>query len=408
MQILFVAAEVPTRQQIRAYGLLCALADRGHRIRVVCGAAPGSYRRAADLQERGVEVLAVPQSAAERRRNMLRALPGPLPLRAAAAYGGRLLEAVADEARSGAYDVAHVDGMAASALGYALAGLPAVLDAASCASLTMARRAGDSWRRGAQAALALARTRRHEAAYLGSYERVIAASADDAWALGTLSASPGGPAPTAYVIPTPVESGPAGGILTLREQGTLLLCADPATRAEVVEMMVAAVMPLIWRQRADIRLLIPGPIPAGVDRGATGQRVLSVSAGDTRALTRATIALAPGDALAADAALQALGAGTPLIASGLIGRRLQAADGRDLLLADGPADLARATLALLDDPRYRGQVGRAGRAYVERSRRPGAIAEELERVYAAARGADVAGWSLDVGLGGLLNRELGA
>ncbi|MBX0326652.1 glycosyltransferase [Oscillochloris sp. ZM17-4] len=408
MQILFISADVPSQRHIRAHGMLSALAGQGHRISVVCGAAPGSQRHIAALRERGLHVVAVPQSAAERRWNALRAAPGPLPARAAAAFGPRLLEAARDEARGGDYDIAHVDGMAASALGCALIGVPAIIDAATCESLALTRRSRDSWRRAWQIAPELARTRRHEAAYIQSYDRIIAASAEDAWALGALSASPAALRANIHVVPTAISGRNSPGLLTLREQGTLLLCATPEGREAAIRQVADTVMPLIWSQRADIKLLVVGPLPADTSRGVRADpRILSVSADDWRAAARATIALAPGDASSADEALQTMGAGTPLIASRAIGRALRADGGRDLLLADGPRELAQAALDLLDDPRYRGQIGRAGRAYVERQHGPAAAADALERIYAAARGASIADWSLGVGLGLLNDREVG-
>ncbi len=122
-------------------------------------------------------------------------------------------------------------------------------------------------------------------------------------------------------------------------------------------------MPRIWSQRADIKLLVAGPLPARMARGGPADpRIVSVSADDRRAIARATIAIAPGDGLSADEALLAMGAGTPLVASPPIARALQAAPGDELLLAAGAAELARAVLELLDDPRYGGQIGRSGRA----------------------------------------------
>lgn len=406
MRILFICAELPTRQHVRAYGLLGALAGRGHRVTLVCGAAPGDERGATELRERGVQTIVVPQSAAERRLNTLRALAGPLPLRAAGAAGRRLAAAIYREARSGRYDVAHLDGLAASGLGYALVGVPAVLDAGDETSQALEQRARGG-RAGLGAAMELARTRRHEAGYLASYERVIAASLEAVWALRTLAAD-ASQSPAIHLIPTPVETAPGGSLLSLREQEALLLCASAAGRRAALERVAAEAMPLIWAERPAARLLVPGPLSARQARGATDPRILGVSKGDARAIARATIALAPGDMRDASAALEALGAGTPLVASRAVGRALGASDGSDLLLADSPAELARAVLQLLDDPRYRGQVGWGGRAYAGRRHSPAVVVDELERVYAAAGGASIAGWSLSVGLGGLINRELGA
>ncbi|MEI7771946.1 MAG: glycosyltransferase family 4 protein [Chloroflexales bacterium] len=409
MRILFISADLPTRRDLRPYGMISALASRGHQVTVVCAAPPGSQQHEADLRARGAAVVAVRQGPAERRQNMLRALLGPMPLQAAAAASPQLLEAVGAAARSGAYDVAHVDGIAASALGHALAGLPAVLDAGGCASRALAQRARAGWRHGALAAIELGRTRRYEAAYLDRYKRVFAASADDAWALRLL----GGPAhapQTIHVVPTPIIIDHAVGPPTLREQGDLLVCAEADGYAAAVEELLSAAMPIIWGQRAEIRLLLAGPPPARLaQHSAADPRILSVSADDLRASARATIALAPGGGTtAANHALQAMARGAPLVASPQIGRALRAVAGRDLLVADGPVELARAVLDLLDDPRYRGQIGRAGRDYAERTHSPEVVTNELAQIYAAACGAAIAGWRLDVGLSSLLSPTLGA
>lgn len=405
MRVLFVCAEVPTRQHIRSYGFLHALAGRGHQITVVCGVAAGCRRHIADLWDLGIRVLAIAQGRAGQHRQLLHVLTQPL-----TAYPPALLAAVRREAASGAYDIAHIAGMAVSGLGPALVGMPAVLDAASCASLTLIRRSREGWRQGMRAAFGLVRTRYHEASYLESYERVIASSHDDAWALGMLARHYGASAPGIHMIPSPIiPDEQASSILTLREQDALFLCSDQASRDRAILRLVESVMPQIWRQRADVRLLVAGPLPASLRRGSRADpRILSVGRDHAQAISRSTIALAPGATESADSALQALSCGTPLIASRSIGRALAASDGRNILLADEPAEQARAVLALLDDPRYRGQIGRAGRAHAEQQHAPDQITSELEQVYAAARGISIADWNLTMGLSQLHSREVGS
>lgn len=406
MQILFVCATLPNRSHIRTNGILRALAGRGHRITLVCGVGPHSHHQIAELWEYGLHIVAIPQYAVEQRWHTLRTLFGPLPM--AAASKPRLFQAVYAEARSKTYDIAHVDGITVSTLSQALNGIPVVLDVAGCSSLVLSRKTRASWQQGARTAHELARVRYHEADYLANYDRVITASADDAWALRLLNHATIKPAPHAiHAVPTPVMSSPDSGLLTLRAQDTLLLCAGPAGQSASTMEVIAQVMPQIWQQRADIRLQVLGPLPAQFRNRANNPRIQRVSAEDLQAVARATIALAPGDSQSADQALQAMGMGTPLITSRLLGRALQAVDGRDLLLAEGPDALAKAILELLDDPRYRGHLGRAGRMYVQQQHDPEAAARNLEQIYAAARGGAIANWSLDMGMGQLLQRELG-
>jgi glycosyltransferase involved in cell wall biosynthesis len=395
MRILFICADVP--QARRPRGFIEALARAGHDVTLLCAHRPGQARPLAALRDLGVRVVAVAQSAGDRRRSLARALPGGLPLGAAAAFSPQMLAAVRAEAASGRHDVAHIDGLAASALGYGLRGLPAVIDAGSCASLELTR----ATRAHGLLAFELARTRRHEAGYLASYNQVIAAAADDAWALGVLA---GGAAIS--VVPTPADPELASRRPLLRDQTSLIVRAGRAD-GPALAALIGEEMPQIWRQRADITLLVDGPIPHVAGRPAD-RRVIGLGAGEPAA-ARATIALAlAGGAAGAAWALEALGCGTPLLARPAAARAIEALPGRDLLVAEQPGALAAAVLTLLDDPLYRGRLGRSGRAYVEQVHRPAAAAASLTQIYAAAQGAPIAGWRLAMGLHQPLDREVGA
>ncbi|NTV63208.1 MAG: glycosyltransferase family 4 protein, partial [Oscillochloris sp.] len=343
MRLLFVCAEVPTPQHIRSYGILQALAGRGHQITVVCNVAPGTHHAIADLWERGIHVLAVAQGQNEQRRSMVRALTSRLPLAVASVCNPRLLASIRDEVASGDYAVAHISGLAASGLGQALGDMPTVLDAGTCASLTLNRRSREGWQQSIRAALGIVRTRRHEGEYGATYRRIIASSPDDAWALAMLAGHYGTHSPGIHVVPTPIApDAQVSSILTLREQESLLLCSDKASRAQATLRLAESVMPQIWRQRADVKLLVAGPLPAPLRRSSAEPRIISIGSNNPQAVGRATIALAPDGSESADSALHALSCGTPLIASHMIGRALAGGDGRTMLLADEPTKQARA------------------------------------------------------------------
>jgi glycosyltransferase involved in cell wall biosynthesis len=57
------------------------------------------------------------------------------------------------------------------------------------------------------------------------------------------------------------------------------------------------------------------------------------------------------------------------------------ADGRELLLADTPADFAAAVVALLRAPERRVELGRVARAFVEQQYDWRAIVPRVEAVY---------------------------
>ena len=63
--------------------------------------------------------------------------------------------------------------------------------------------------------------------------------------------------------------------------------------------------------------------------------------------------------------LEAMAAGLPTVTTAAAGAGVEAADGRDLFVADDPAAFAAAVVRLLRDRRLRDRVGRAARAAVE-------------------------------------------
>jgi sugar transferase (PEP-CTERM/EpsH1 system associated) len=63
--------------------------------------------------------------------------------------------------------------------------------------------------------------------------------------------------------------------------------------------------------------------------------------------------------------LEAMAAGLPTVTTAAAGAGVEAADGRDLFIADDPAAFATAVVRLLTDGRLRERVGRAARAAVE-------------------------------------------
>jgi hypothetical protein len=139
MNILFLSSYVPSPIRVRPYGFIRALARRGHRVTLVCGAGVEDGPALNVLRDVCTRIITVHVSKARMIGNALRALPGDLPLQAALSFDQRLREAVRAEDRSGRYDVAHIEHLRASALGYALMRTPAVLDSVDSISLLFER-----------------------------------------------------------------------------------------------------------------------------------------------------------------------------------------------------------------------------------------------------------------------------
>jgi glycosyltransferase involved in cell wall biosynthesis len=407
MDIVVVATQPPRPTDTRTYGLISALARRGHTIALVCGASPADAASLADLHRLCRHVYSVPVQPADARRSMLRVAATPFPFAAAAGFNPNLITAVQAAARAYPQAVAHFVGIATAPLGCAVRRLPAVLDLDHCASVLHLHtvRNEASLRRRAPALAELSRIRRYEAQVGRQFERLIVASQPDAWALRILAAEfAAKPQAPIHVLPDGVDLEYFTPQPMLREPQTVILNSVPAAYADAAARFLGAeVLPLVWRVRADVRLQLAAlPLTPAVRALADDPRVsLLTGNADLRpALARATIACAPPLPLPGvpTGVLQALAMSTPVVAGTHVAPGSALNDGHELLLAADAQGYAAAILALLDDPGYRGRLARAGRNYVERQHSWNDVAAAAEQIYAAAMGAEIADWRLDMGL----------
>lgn len=416
MDLLFVSARPPGPGDPRTAQIITGLAERGHTITLVCGATHQDTTALNELRRIGVHVHPVPATTQPAWRTALRIAPSELPFAAGAVVNRQLVAAVQSAARTRPNAVAHLVGHATAPLGVALRRLPAVIDLGHCAGLTHVRTLQPSatgsalfgtapFRRRAAALFELSRTRRYEAHLGAHFERVIVATPTDAWALRTLAEEFGSSLQAPIrVLANGVDLHTFAPQPVLREANRLVINGVPATYADAALTFIGAeVMPRVWQARADVHLTLVGvPISPAVRALARDPRVtlLPSNADPRTALAQATIAVIPPCAPPGvpTAALEALAMGTPVVAATAIAQHTALRDGHDLLLADDGATYAHALSALLDDPGYRGRLGRAGRRYVEQHHNWGDVAAEAEQIYAAAMGAEIADWRLAMGL----------
>jgi len=131
----------------------------------------------------------------------------------------------------------------------------------------------------------------------------------------------------------------------------------------------ADVWPRIRERRPDARLAIVGADPSAAIRrlGTLPGVIVTGSVKDVRPyLLRSAVMVAPLSIARGtqNKLLEAMACGIPVVTSSIAAGGVDAIAGTHLLVADTPADVAAATLSLMDDPGRRDSLARAGRARV--------------------------------------------
>jgi polysaccharide biosynthesis protein PslH len=391
MRVLYLTPYVPSPVRVRPYQLIHALAALGHEVTLICLAGRGEESEAlAALRRTCREVVVVTTSARRAAAAALRALPSSLPLQAA--YGASDALVREAQARADRHDVVHIEHLRGSSYGPPLSGCPLVLDAVDCISLLFERalRQSESWGSRARALLDLARSRRAEGRYGETFEQVVVASSEDAWALRQIQA-PGVPAPHIEVIPNGVDLDmfrPAG---CKREAATLVLSGKMSYHANEAAALYLGreIMPRVWRERRDARCVIVGRDPTAPVRALAADPRVAVVGGVpsiSRFLQRATVAVAPlryGVGIQ-NKVLEAMATATAVVATPQATVALGARAGEELAVAGTPEAFAATVLELLESPGRRAALGAAARRYVEANHNWRHSAARLADLYWAA------------------------
>ncbi len=403
MKVLFLTPQVPypPRQgaAIRNWGLISELTKR-HRVAALSFLAAGQTPEAvAPLQTPcRVEIETVPlprRSLGERVRAMFTTRQPDMALRLATeSYARRLTDWLAREP----FDVVHVGGIEmAPYLDVVEVARPrplVVFDDLNCEYLLQKRafltdvRSPLRWVGAAYSLVQWRRLRRYEAQVCRRADRVIAVSEADAVKLRDLVAGR-----DVFVVPNGVDTrvyrpeasraGPLAGD-TLVFTGTM----DFRPNVDAVLWFARRVLPLVQEEVPGTRFLVVGQRPhRRLDSLRDNPAVtLTGWVEDTRPyIARAVVYVAPlriggGTRLKL---LEAMAMGKPVVATRLGAEGYPVTEGRELLLADTPADFAAAVVRLMRDPQRRAELGRAGRAFVEERYDWRVIVPLVEAVYAS-------------------------
>ncbi len=417
MKILYLVPNVPSLIRVRPYNLIKKLASRGHQLTVLT--LWSSLEDKQDLSRFTDECYQVKGVYLSRLRslvNCLLAVPSRIPLQAVFCWQPQLsgeLIALAQQSGGGpAYDILHVEHLRGARYGLAiklrkekaLQQLPIVWDSVDSIGLLFKQAAVQSKSRFSRwlSYFESRRTERYERWLVGQFDRVLITSEQDRQAI--LQGSPAGPAnPGAVtVLPNGVDLDYfAPDPAVQRDPATLVISGKMSYHANVAMVLhlVREIMPLVWRERPDVKLNVVGKAPPREVRALGQNPAVQVTGAvdDIRPfLQEATLSVTPilYGAGIQNKVLEAMACATPVISTPQAISALSAKPGRDVLIAQEPPEFARQVLQALDEPGRRMELGLAGRRYVEAHHDWNQIAAQLEQIYLQCIAAKVGSESL--------------
>lgn len=392
MNILFIVPYVPSLIRVRPYQIIRALLTRGHQVTVLTLWTNAREQSEVEhLQQLGAEVHAVEMPIWRSLGQCLQALPGSDPLQAAYSWSPALIQPYLQ--RNGTpYDVVHVEHLRGARYGLAFkqqGRAPVVWDSVDCITHLFTQAATQSqdrlrrWR----SQFELERTRGYESKLVTQFDRVLVTSPTDRDMLQKLGGSAAVPITVLangvdldYFQPAPT---------TVREPATLILSGKMSYHANISMAMYMArdILPRVWRQQPDVRLLIVGKDPTReILRLGEHPNITVTGTVDHLPpyLQKATVAVAPITYSAGiqNKILESMACATPVITTpqALAGLKLRV--GHDVLAAADAAAFAQQIVDLLGNSEKQQQLGRNGRIYVETHHRWSQAGEQLEAIYA--------------------------
>lgn len=390
--------------------MIRALTRLGHRITLLTAAGNSSEERkqAEELVSWGVQVEVFPVTLVRSLGNCLLALPTREPLQAVYAYHPGMERRLSGLVQTEAFDVVHIEHLRAARLVRAVRDVPVVYDSVDCISLLFeqASQRGAQLRSRVMTAVDLARTRSYEARLLTRYDRVVVTSQRDKEALERLARRylPSDAENEAQPVPVTVVTNGVDleyfrspetrlrGKNLVSSPPTVVFTGKMSYHANVAAVLYFAreVLPHIWVSAPDVRFQIVGKDPPeAVRQLATDERIqVTGTVDDLRPyLAQATVAVCP--ALYAvgvqNKVLEAMAMSTPVVSTPAGCAALVAEEGREIMVAGGGEELAKAVLQVLSDSALAERLSAGGRRYVEAHHSWEAGARRLVVVYEQAR-----------------------
>ena len=401
MNLLFLTPQLPfpPRQgtAIRNWGLVKHLAQR-HAVWLLSFIEPDQPPPQAELQAACRQVVTVPvprRSRAARVRTLLSAQPDL----ARRLWSPEYSAALSDLVRGHTFDFIQIEGLelapylAGLARSLPAMGGPRLLYDAHNAEFLIQRRAflndwrlPSRWPAALYSSLQTPRLKTFEAETCRAAHVVTCVSTEDAAALRRLV-----PGLQPVIVPNGIDFDSYQAAAALPELQTACILAftgkmDYRPNIDAAVWFIEAILPRIRAVRPEVQFFVVGQKPPESLRRLNGQQgvVVTGMVEDPRPyIAAAAVYVAPlrmGGGTRFKL-LEAMAQGCPIVSSTLGAEGFAVQSGRELLLADTPADFAAAVLKLLEAPALAQTLGQTGRAFAKAGYDWSVIIPQLEAAY---------------------------
>jgi glycosyltransferase involved in cell wall biosynthesis len=228
---------------------------------------------------------------------------------------------------------------------------------------------------------------------MARYEREIAATWEHVTIVSPVDREAIGDYPRLTVNPNGVDLERFAFSPDGREAATIAFTGNLGyfPNVDAVTWFSREIFPEIRRRVPSALFRVAGARPSGAIRALAGKNGVRLDQDVERieaVLSRATVAVAPMRAGSGQLLkiLEAMASGVPVVATPLAAAAFDFASGRELLVAEEPAEFASAVTRLLEDPDEAKAIARRARAAVEERYRWERSVADLERIYSSIAG----------------------
>jgi glycosyltransferase involved in cell wall biosynthesis len=405
MNVLFIVPYVPNQIRVRPYNLIRQLVEHGHGVTVVAPwHHPAERDGLAALEALGIHVETRKVSPARVAWNCLRAIPTGMPLQANYSWqpdlAERTRELAVDGSGMGPYDIVHVEHLRGARYGLLLkqASLsrgdsipPIVWDSVDSIGYLFRQASKHSRRRWSRwvTSFEQKRSARYERWLLSQFDHVLVTSRKDQEELGTTNLDAKNRSPVSILangVDPDAFHPPADGSTRIASDVVVSGKMSYHANVSMVLHLVEDIMPMVWAERPDIRLLVVGKDPPSVLRSLAKNPRIVVTGWVPKVaeyLQNASLSLTPltYGAGIQNKVLEAMACATPVVAYPKAVASMEVQDGREAILPTDPAQFAAGTLKLLANPESRRRIGNAGHRYIRRHHDWSSLGSRLEEIY---------------------------